>query len=292
MGRVAAAALGAAALVLVCVACGERSEPTGPEGDLYPVTVQSANGGQPLVLKRPARRIVVLAPSARRLLAALGASHQVVGLPLAQNGSLLVGTLRSLKPDLIVASTTTDDAIVSQAARAVPKAPLYEAPDDSIRGVEETITELGLLTGRPGGATRLVQRIERKRALVRRRLAGTRPVNVFLDTGLFITVSNQSLAADLLREAHGHNVAGESAGAGAGPYDLQELLRQQPRWYLATSDSGTTLERLRKGTVTRKLHAIKAGRFAIVPAALLAPGPAIGDGLVALARVLHPNAFR
>jgi iron complex transport system substrate-binding protein len=290
MGRVAVAALGAAALVLVCVACGERSEPTGPEGDLYPVTVQSANGGQPLVLKRPARRIVVLAPSARRLLAALGASHQVVGLPLAQNGSLLVGTLRSLKPDLIVASTTTDDTIVSQAARAAPKAPLYEAPDDSIRGVEETITELGLLTGRPGGATRLVQQIERKRALVRKRLGGKRPVNVFLDTGVFITVSNQSLAADLLREAHGHNVAGESAGA--GPFDLQELLRLQPRWYLATSDSGTTLERLRKNPLTKKLEAIKTGRFAIVPAGLLAPGPAIGDGLVALARVLHPNAFR
>ena len=290
MGRVAVAALGAAALVLVGVACGERSEPTGPEGDLYPVTVQSANGGQPLVLKRPARRIVVLAPSARRLLAALGASHQVVGLPLAQNGSLLVGTLRSLKPDLIVASTTTDDTIVSQAARAAPKAPLYEAPDDSIRGVEETITELGLLTGRPGGATRLVQQIERKRALVRKRLGGKRPVNVFLDTGVFITVSNQSLAADLLREAHGHNVAGESAGA--GPFDLQELLRLQPRWYLATSDSGTTLERLRKNPLTKKLEAIKTGRFAIVPAGLLAPGPAIGDGLVALARVLHPNAFR
>jgi ABC-type Fe3+-hydroxamate transport system substrate-binding protein len=290
MGRVAVAALGAAALLVVGAACGERSEPTGPGSDLYPVTVQSANGGQPLVLKRPARRIVVLAPSAKRLLAALGASRQVVGLPLAQNGSLLVGTLRSLKPDLIVASTTTDDTIVREAARAVPNAPLYQAPDDSIRGVEETITELGLLAGRPGGATRLVQAIERKRALVRKRLAGTMPVGVFLDTGLFITVSNQSLAADLLREAHGHNVAGESAGA--GPFDLQELLRLQPRWYLATSDSGTTLERLRKGTLTKKLEAIKAGRFAIVPAGLLAPGPAIGDGLVGLARVLHPNAFR
>jgi iron complex transport system substrate-binding protein len=290
MGRVSVSALGAVAIVLIGVACGERSEPTGPGAALYPVTVQSANGGAPLVLKRPAQRIVVLAPSARQLLVGLGAAHQVVGLPLAQNGSLLVGRLRSLAPELIVASSTNDDTIVRQAARALPKVPLYQAPDDSIRGVEETITELGLLTGRPGGAAGLVRKIEEKRALVRKRLAGTPPVNVFLDTGVFITVSNQSLAADLLREAHGHNVGGESAGA--GPFDLQELLHLQPRWYLATSDSGTTIERLRKGTVTRKLEAVKNGRFAIIPAALLAPSPAIGQGLVKLAHVLHPNAFR
>jgi iron complex transport system substrate-binding protein len=290
MGRVAIAALGAAALVLVGVACGERSEPTGPGAALYPVTVQSASGGTPLVLKQPARRIVVLAPSARRLLVALGAGRQVVGLPLAQNGTLLTGTLRGLRPDLIVASSTTDDTTLRQAALAAPKVPLYQAPDDSIRGVEQTITELGLLTGRPGGATRLVQKIEEKRAVVRRRLAGVPPVSVFLDTGVFITVSNQSLAADLLREAHGHNVAGESPQV--GPFDLQELLRLQPRWYLATSDSGTTLERLRRGTLSKKLDAVKKGRFAIVPAALLAPGPAIGEGIEELARVLHPDAFR
>src|SRR5206468_6399678 len=55
MGRVA---LVAVLLVLGATACGERSEPTGPDARLYPVTVQT--GDRPLVVTARARRILVL----------------------------------------------------------------------------------------------------------------------------------------------------------------------------------------------------------------------------------------
>ena len=50
---------------------------------------------------------------------------------------------------------------------------MYRAPDDSIRGVEETITDLGLITARQAGAARLVRDIEAKRETVRKRLKNT-----------------------------------------------------------------------------------------------------------------------
>ena len=78
MGRVAALAA-AGALVLVAAACGERSEPTGPAGDLYPVTVASPSGGKPLVVRKPAQRIAVIAPSIQRILVDLGAGKQKIG---------------------------------------------------------------------------------------------------------------------------------------------------------------------------------------------------------------------
>jgi ABC-type Fe3+-hydroxamate transport system substrate-binding protein len=289
MGRLAAVGA-AAALVLVLTACGERSEPTGPGAALYPVTVASPGGDKPIVLRRPARRIAVIAPSIQGILVDLGAGRQIAGTPLAQNGSVKVADLRALRPDLIVASSATDDQALAQAAQAVRGTPVYVAPDDSIAGVEQTITQLGLITARPAGASRLVQEIERKRALVRKRLTGAPGVSVFVDTGLFTTVSNQSLVGDLLREAHAANVAGDSAQV--GPFDLQELAGLDPRWYVTTSDSGTTLAKLRRDPRTRKLGAVKAGRFVIIDAGLLAPGPTIGQGLVDLARSLHPDAFR
>jgi ABC-type Fe3+-hydroxamate transport system substrate-binding protein len=289
MGRVARVAL-AAALLLAVAACGERSEPTGPGASLYPVTVPSPGGGKPLVVRRPAKRIAVIAPSVQRIIVDLGAGRQIAGTPIAQNGSVTIPELRALRPDLIVASSATDDQSLAQAARAVRGVPVYVAPDDSIAGVEQTITQLGLITGRPADAARLVREIEERRALVHKRLAGVPGVSVFVDTGFFTTVSNQSLIGDLLREAHARNVAGDSPQV--GPFDPRELARLDPRYFLATSGSGTTLAQLRRNPKTKKLPAIRAGRFVVVEADLLEPGPTIGQGLLELAHLLHPNAFR
>jgi ABC-type Fe3+-hydroxamate transport system substrate-binding protein len=295
MGRVAAVAA-AAALVLAAAACGERSEPTGPQDGLYPVTVQSASGGKPIVIHSPARRIAVIAPSTQRILVDLGARRAIAGVPLLQNGDVDTQKIRALRPDLIVASSTTDDQTLAQAAHAVKRTPVYQAPDDSIRGVEETITELGVITARQAAAARLVRELEQKRAVVRMHLRKAKTVSVFLATGFFpniatfTTVSNQSLAGDLLREAHARNVVGESAQA--GPVDAQSLARVAPDWIVATKASGITLAQLRKNKLTKKLRAVVAGRFATVDGDLLDPGPTIGQGLLELARNLHPNAFR
>ena len=296
MGRVAGALAAAVLLVLVAAACGERSEPTGPVGQLYPVTVPSSGGGKALVLKQPAKRLAVIATSVERILVDMGAGRAIAGVPLAQNGNVVAAELRRLHPDLIVASSTTDDQTVAEAARTVRGVPVYRAADDSIRGVEETITDLGLITARQAAAIRLVREIERKREVVRTRLAKAPVVSVFVATGFFpnlgafTTVSNQSLIGDLLREARARNVAGDSPEV--GPFDARQLVRLDPRWIVATSDSGTTLEKLSKSAATKKLAAVRAGRVVTVDAALLAPGPTIGQGLLELAHRLHPDAFR
>jgi cobalamin transport system substrate-binding protein len=291
MGRIALLAA-VAVLVLVAAACGERSEPTGAQTELYPVTVSSAAGGKSLVFKTPAQRIAVIAPSVRRILVDLGAGKQIAGMPLLPNDSVDVTALRKLRPDLIVASSATDDQAVAQAAQAVRGVPVYHAPDDSIRGVEETITDLGLIAARQASAARLVRGIEAKRETIRKRLAKAPVVSAFLATGFFqnlasfTTIPNQSLAGDLLREAHARNVAGD-----ATEMDVGQVVRLAPRWILATTQSNTTLATLRKSKATRKLAAILAGRFGTIDADLLTPGPQIGDGLLALARRLHPDAF-
>ena len=291
MGRVALLAA-AVSLMLVAAACGERSEPTGAQTQLYPVTVSSAAGVKALVFKTPAKRIAVIAPSVRRLLLDLGAGKQIAGMPLLPNESVAVGALRKLRPDLIVASSATDDQTRPGRARRAWGARLPRARRLD-PGVEETITDLGLITANQAGATRLVRDIEAKRETVRKRLARTHVVTAFLSTGFFrnlgsfTTIPNQSLAGDLLREARARNVSGDATAM-----DVGQLVRLAPRWILATTQSNTTLAALRKSKATRKLAAIRAGHFGTIDADLLTPGPQIGDGLLALARRLHPDAFR
>jgi iron complex transport system substrate-binding protein len=287
MGRVAFF-LVAATVLVAATACGERSEPTSAAVRLYPVTVTSA-ADRPLVVHQAARRIAVLATGPLEILRALGASRRVTGMPVDPSGAIELAKLKRMRPDLIVADDEASEVQLSRAEEAT-HAPVYLAPRDSIREVEQTITSLGLVADEPVAARRLVHTIEEKRALVGSRLARTRTVSVFFDTGLFVTVSDQSLVGDLIREARGRNVAGPSPGS--EPFDLAQLASLNPRMYLTTSDSGTTLRDLRRNPQTRKLTAMRKKRFAVVDAALLEPGPRIGEGLVAIARLLHPDAFR
>jgi cobalamin transport system substrate-binding protein len=281
MGRIGA--LLALLLVLGGTACGERSEPTGADARLYPVTVTAE---RPIVVDRPARRVVVLDPAAESILAGLGVGGRVV---LKQTeGAFDVRAVRRARPDLIVASPDASERDLSRAA-STTGATVYTAPGDSIRQVERAITQLGLLTGAPVAARRLVRRIEDRRHEVADRLARVADVSVFVDTGFLNTVPDQSLIGDVLREAHGTNVFGDTSQA--GPVDIPDLLRLDPQVYLATSDSEVTLKDLRSGR-TRKLRAVRDGRFAVADVALLQPGPRIGDGLVQVARLLHPDAFR
>ena len=284
MGRVAVAL--SMLLLLGATACGERSEPTGLTAPLYPVTVQSAND-RSVVVTGPAKRIAVLDRPAEAILEELGVGGRIV--MRAPAGRIDFAALRRSRPDLIVASGDANLRDLSRAA-SVTRAQVYTAPGDSIRQVEHAITQLGLLAGAPIAARALVRRIESQRHAVDTRIARAPRVRVFVDTGFFTTVSDQSLIGDVLREAGGTNVA--AAASEAGPVEISELLRLDPDVYLATSDTEVTLMDLRKNPRTRKLRAVRLGHFAVVNADLLQPGPRIGEGLTEIAHLLHPNAFR
>ncbi|HEY8773865.1 MAG TPA: ABC transporter substrate-binding protein [Gaiellaceae bacterium] len=284
MGRIAVAL--SLLLLLGATACGERSEPTGSSAPLYPVTVQSSND-RTVVVTEPARRIAVLDRPAEAILEELGVGGRIV--MRAPAGRIDFAALRRSHPDLIVASGDAELRDLSRAA-SVTRAQVYTAPGDSIHQVEHAITQLGLLAGAPIAARALVRRIESQRHAVDTRIARVPRVTVFVDTGFFTTVSDQSLIGDVLREAGGTNVG--AAAAEAGPVEISELLRLDPDVYLATSDTELTLMDLRKNPRTRKLRAIRLGHFAVVNADLLQPGPRIGEGLAEVAHLLHPNAFR
>ena len=286
--RTAAAFLAALALLVAGTACGERSEPTGATVRIYPVTVQGA-GERPTILRAAPHRIVALGAGPRRILRALGlgprlatVNDELVGLPL-------VGEIRRAHPDLIVASEDADPLDLARASSATHAAVYVEA-GDSLAGVERGIDEIGLLTGRPVVARKLSGAIARTRRRIAARLSGYKPATAFIDVGSFGTVGSRTLLGDLVVEAQGKDIAG--AAPEQGPFPLQQLVKADPDVYLATSDSGTTLAALKRNRLTKRLQAVKNGRFAVVPARLVVPGPEVGAALVGVAKILHPDAFR
>ena len=88
----------------------------------------------------------------------------------------------------------------------------------------------------------------------------------------------------------GENVAG--AAAEAGPIDLADLLQLDPDVYLRHVGHGSQPRRPAPEPTDAEAPRDQEGRFVTADADLLEPGPAIGEGLVEVARLLHPDAFR
>ena len=286
MGRVALAVT-VAGLLLGGTACGERSEPTGPAAPLYPVTVIGA-GNRTVTAKAAFRRLAVFAPGPEKIVRALGAGSRIVAVTPGK-GTIPLPQLVRAKPDLIVVAETTDELGLGRAENAT-HAPVYVAPGDSTHDVERAVTQLGLLVNEPLAARRVVHELEVTRSSVEQRVAKLPVVTVFVDTGFFTTVSDHSLTGDLIRRAGGRNVAGPSPEA--GPFDLVRLAELDPDVILLTSDSETSLADLRRNPRTRHLTAVRRGRVVTIAAGLLDPGPRVGEAVLDLARLLHPDALR
>ena len=288
---------------LLATACGERSEPLGAIAQTYPVSVHGA-GDRPTVLKQRAERIVVLDPGPTETLLAMGVGPRLVGVPdglakgaaksasevVRKTGQVDVDAVVRLQPDLIVATSTIDELDLSRAQRESGAA-VYVQPDNSIVNVEQGTIDLGFLTGEAARARRLVGKIEVQVARVEDRMTEVAPVSVFVDTGFFITVPERSLLGDLVRIAKGESIAGGSPGQ--GPFPIKDIVKANPDVYLATSDAGVTLASLREQDGLRAVKAVRKRRVEVVPVALVTrAGARIGAGLIAVAKALHPDAFR
>jgi ABC-type Fe3+-hydroxamate transport system substrate-binding protein len=269
-----------AAVILACslvaVGCGERSEPTGPAEELFPLTITA--GEQPLTVPAPPQRVVVLKGGPESILEALGAPA------VASNAA--ASDVEGLEADLVVAPSTAGDSELSKARAG--GAPVYVTPDTSLAEVERAIVELGLITAEPAAARRLVREIKQQRRRLGRLLRGTPRTTVFVDLGGRTTAANNTLAGDLIREARGRNIGGDTPDG--LPLTVGELLAIDPEVYVSVG--GPTLAQLKRGARTRRLQAVKSGRVNVIDPRLLSASPAVGEGLDRLAQALHPDAFR
>jgi iron complex transport system substrate-binding protein len=277
----------AAGLLLAGTACGERNEPTSTHLPIYPVTVQGA-GERPAVERAAPQRIVPVGPGPRSILHALGLGKRVVPVDDSLVGLPLVDRIRRAHPDLIVASGEADPLDLAR-ARAATHAAVYVEPDGSLDDVAGAIDDIGLLTGRPVAARRLSGSLEQARRRVAARLEGLPAVSTFVDLGGFTTAPSRSLVGDLIAKAGGKSVAGPAPEQ--GPFPIRRLVQLDPEAYVAIGSGTTTLARLRAGARTKRIRAVRTGRFGVVESRLVVPGPQLGEALVRIARILHPDAF-
>jgi iron complex transport system substrate-binding protein len=263
----------------------------------------------------PPRRIVSLVPSLTEMLFAIGAEPQVVAVssydefpPEVKNlprvGALLdpdVERILSLRPDLVLiyGSQTTLEA---QLARAGIK--VFSYRHAGIAGILEGLRSLGAATGHAAEGDRKAREIQAQLDAVRARVRPYPRPRALLVFGrqpqslqqMYVS-GGTGFLHDLLDIAGAANVFADVARESVQP-SQEAILTRAPDVILEVRASNPltppqiSAER-RIWTRLASIPAVRNGRIHFLTADyLVSPGPRVPIAADALARALHPEAFR
>ncbi|HET8945364.1 MAG TPA: cobalamin-binding protein [Candidatus Polarisedimenticolia bacterium] len=259
--------------------------------------------GRLVVIPAPPRRIVTLAPNATDTVAALGLGDRLVGVsdfcqppPEAKDvrriGGLLTPDLeaiRSLKPDLLVGSTSGNDPGLASQATALG-IPLFILNAETVEQVLEGIGGLGAALGEPAKAQALVLSLRARLDAVDRSVAGRpRPRVLYIVWGDPLVVPGaKAFLTDAIRRAGGDSVT-DDAPAAHPTYSIEAAIARSPDVILTSEYNRADAEKLKKDPAWQSVPAVASGKVYVVGDELVRPGPAIVGGIEEMARRLHPG---
>ncbi len=285
-----------------------NTDTTQPVTSVFPVTVVDDSGNTVTIPAEP-KRIVSTAPANTETLFALGVGDRVVGVTslddyppevadIAKIGDYTANTeaITALSPDLVVGYSGNEEALAPLQAAGVPV--LIMNPTD-LEGVYSDITTIGAatgITGVTGRAATLVQAIKAQIAQIGDAAGATgESPSVFyaLDNTLW-TCGPGSFVDELLTLAHATNVASVDAPGADAYYQFspEQLVAADPDFILLPGSVYTSASEFTADPRFAGLKAVTEGNvFVIDDVVVTRPGPRIGDGLLILAKVIHPGAF-
>ena len=264
--------------------------------------------GREVVFTFPPKRIVSLAPNVTEILFSLGLDTEIVGVSALSNfpegakRKVKVGSyvspdfekIVSLKPDLIVATGVgnTRDVVDRLDKLGFPTYVIFPKNVDEIL---RSIHHLGQVVDREREAAVIVQGMKKRRDRVVERVKDLHRPKVFLQVGEapVVTVGKGSFADDLIRLAGGENIAGNQKEM-YPRWGMEEVLQRAPEIILisAMNPKADYQKVLQGWSRWKSIPAVKQGRIYTIDSDVIdRPSPRIVDGLEAIGRILHPEAF-
>jgi len=286
------------------------SPASSPSAAAFPLTLTD-DAGREVALDAEPQRIVSLAPSNTEIVCALDACDLIVGVTdfddyppeVADVEKVVVGAqvdveaVIAAQPDLVLAAGNelTPTSVIEQLIDLdVPVMTLYP---ESLDGIYADIELVGQALDRVDAAGALVDDMTSRVDAVRTAVAELERPRTFYEVGVFegtiYTAGEGSFLASLIETAGGDPVTGDALSTSI---EIEDLVAADPELILlgdASYDSSITPESVaaRQGWAT--MTAVVEGR--VVPVTddivITRPGPRIVDGLEALARAIHPDAF-
>lgn len=258
-------------------------------------------------------RLVSLAPSVTETVFALGRGDWMVGVtaicdhPAAARDLPKVGGIAApnleqivrLMPDVVFATAEGNSRdLLNRLDRLGIRT--FALRPDSYEGVLASVLAVGRALRADRAAQAVVERMRRSVREVRERVAALGRPRV-----LYLIWADPPIAAgagtylhDLLELAGGSNIVWERTGSYPRLNWEQVVARGPEVILLADHREDTGRTETGSGDMPpawnawQAVPAIRAGRVLAVPSnTILRPGPRVGEGLIRLARAIHPEAF-
>ncbi|HEX2141223.1 MAG TPA: ABC transporter substrate-binding protein [Candidatus Limnocylindria bacterium] len=281
----------------------------------YPLTLTD-DAGRSVTLDGDPQRIVSLAPSNTEIVCALGSCEQIVGVNDFRDGlpDDVLATLEDIpdvatftgvdrealvaaEPDLVLAAgneLTSSADIQAIDELGIPVLVLYP---ESLEEVYADIELVGAALDEQASAEELVSSMEIEVAEIEAEVRGAERPRTFYEVGLFegsiYTAGEDSFLASLIELAGGDPIVGDAVTT---TISTEELVAADPQVILlgdAAYDPSITPEAVAARPGWEGMSAMQDGRVVPMPEDVLItrPGPRITQGLEALARAIHPEAF-
>jgi len=278
---------------------------------VYPITVEDGLGRKITINRLPVR-IISLAPSNTEILFALNLGDSIIGVTdycdypeAAANKTRVAGystpdleKLVSMQPDLIVAESIHEKTVLPALERL--GFTVYVSAAYKIETILNDISMLGRITGQTSQANKLIAGMNMKINGVVNKTYGlsdkARPRVLYLNwNNPMWTMGANTYINDIINKAGGVNIY-EKDFEKSRAVSLESIITKNPQ-VIFISGMGTTGDVVYKAVKDEvRLYAVEASInnhiYKIGDANLIErPGPRIVDGLIEVAKMIHPELF-
>jgi iron complex transport system substrate-binding protein len=249
--------------------------------------------GDKVVLKKPARRIISLAPNLTEIVYAVGAGKRLVGVskysdyPQAAKKIPVVATYNdinieriiSLKPDLVLAWQGGNPITQLNNLRKLG-IPVYVSSFANVTDVAKNIAIIGRLTGTAVNAKNVAKTFMQTYTKLQRKYSHKQPITVFYELSLqpLMTLNARSLVGQVIKLCGGENIFAKMSIL-VPHVNLANVLQANPQVIFISGQMQDDADILRQWQEYRQLRAVKNKYiFTINPDLLERYGPRILQG--------------
>ena len=290
-------------LSLVCACNSNRSASPTPTA----TRVITDDAGRQVSLPERVDRVISLAPNLTEIVFAVGGGDRLVGnttycdypaeaKAIAKVGDSLQPSLEriiALQPQVVFISTASQLEVFTQQLHNQNIAVFVTDPHD-LEGVFRSIEHVGQILGQTEQASLLVKNLRERTNAVEQAVQHSYPLRVFYQVSAepLYTIGKDAFLTDLIRRAKAVSVTADVPGAWPR-YSSESALAARPDAIILPTGGSMGAANSRVADALRDSPAAQAGRvYKINDDYLARPGPRLVDGLEAMARALHPEAFK
>lgn len=278
-------------------------EEESAQATVYPLTVTDGTGTE-LTFEQAPEKIVTLAPSETEILYAIGAGDRVVGVdefsnypeealdkPKIGDMTTNIEAVAALNPDLVVASSGMNGQAIEQLRKLDLK--VYATDPKTYDEVIAKIEQIGEIVDAQEQAGEVAAHMREVKEQVAEAVKDAPRPKVYLEFSPGWSVGKGEFLDELLTIAGGVNVAGDQPGW----FEItpESVVQQNPE-IIIYPDLNVEPNPILEGIESRPgwdvIDAVKHDRLYEVPQdPLVRVGPRLADGLLELAKAIHPDLF-